>query len=100
MLVDRSAAHNPRTLARQRGVPKYQKDIYWSQMYLVNAGLLEPAKTAGHDTWKCWESPLDMDSAATLYFQTSSKGSKHKDQAVLPATSGDASQQDIEGTVN
>lgn len=32
------------------GVPKYQNDIYWARMYLVNAGMLEPAKTAGHGT--------------------------------------------------
>ena len=70
------------------GVPKYQNDIYWARMYLVNAGLLESAKTAGHGTWKLttlgWESPLDMATAAAIYFQTASKGSKHKDQADLP----------------
>jgi restriction system protein len=86
------------------GVPKYQNDIYWARMYLVNAGLLEPAKTAGHGTWKLttegWESPLDMATAAAIYFQTASKGSKHKDQADLPAPSGDDLQQDLEGTVN
>jgi len=86
------------------GVPKYQNDIYWARMYLVNAGLLEPAKMAGHGTWKLttlgWESPLDMATAAAIYFQTASKGSKHKDQADLPAPSGDDLQQDLEGTVN
>ena len=34
------------------GVPKYQNDIYWARMYLVNAGLLEPSKVAGHGVWK------------------------------------------------
>ena len=75
------------------GVPKYQNDIYWARMYLVNAGLLEPAKTAGHGTWKLttqgWESPLDMATAAAIYFQTASKGSKNKDEADMPAPSGD-----------
>jgi len=86
------------------GVPKYQNDIYWARMYLVNAGLLEPAKTAGHGTWKLttqgWESPLDMATAAAIYFQTASKGSKNKDEADMPAPSGDDLQQDLEGTVN
>lgn len=86
------------------GVPKYQNDIYWARMYLVNAGLLEQAKTAGHGTWKLtnqgWESPLDMATAAAIYYQTASKGSKNKDEANLPAPSGDDLQQDLEGTVN
>jgi restriction system protein len=86
------------------GVPKYQNDIYWARMYLVNAGLLEPAKTAGHGTWKLttqgWESPLDMATAAAIYYQTASKGSKNKDESNLPAPSGDDAQQDLEGTVN
>lgn len=86
------------------GVPKYQNDIYWARMYLVNAGLLEPTKTAGHGIWKLttegWESPLDMATAAAIYFKTASKGSKNKDEADLPAPSGDDLQQDLEGTVN
>lgn len=86
------------------GVPKYQNDIYWARMYLVNAGLLEPTKTAGHGIWKLttegWESPLDMATAAAIYFKTASKGGKNKDEADLPAPSGDDLQQDLEGTVN
>lgn len=86
------------------GVPKYQNDIYWARMYLVNAGLLEPAKTAGHGTWKLtpegWESPLDMGTAAAIYFKTASKGGKNKDEVDLPAPSGDDLQQNLEGTIN
>lgn len=90
------------------GVPKYQNDIYWARMYLVNAGLLEPAKTAGHGTWKLtaqgWESALDMATAAAIYYKTASSnsggGGKSRDQADLPAPSGDDLQQDLEGTVN
>ena len=86
------------------GVPKYQNDIYWARMYLVNAGLLEPTKVAGHGIWKLtaegWESPLDMTTAAAIYFKTASKGGKNKDQADLPAPSGDDLQQDLEGTVD
>lgn len=86
------------------GVPKYQNDIYWARMYLVNAGLLETAKTAGHGTWKLtaqgWESPLDMPTAAEIYFKTANKGSKSKDQADLLAPNGDDLQQELEGTVN
>jgi restriction system protein len=91
------------------GVPKYQNDIYWARMYLVNAGLLEPAKTAGYGTWKLttegWESPLDMATAAAIYYKTASSGgggnnSKSRDQADMPAPSGDDLQQDLEGTVN
>jgi restriction system protein len=86
------------------GVPKYQNDIYWARMYLVNGGLLEPAKTAGHGTWKLttqgWESPLDMSTAAAIYFQTASKGGKNKDEANMPAPSGDDAQQEIQETVD
>jgi restriction system protein len=90
------------------GVPKYQNDIYWARMYLVNAGLLEPARTAGHGTWKLttegWESPLDMATAAAIYYKTASSNgggsSKSRDQADMPAPSGDDLQQDLEGTVN
>ncbi len=86
------------------GVPKYQNDIYWARMYLVNAGLLEPTKTAGHGIWKLtasgWESLLDMATAAAIYYKTASKGGKNKDEADLPAPSGDDLQQDLEGTVN
>jgi restriction system protein len=86
------------------GVPKYQNDIYWARMYLVNAGLLEKTKTAGHGIWKLtdlgWQSPLDMDTAAAIYYRTASKGTKNKDEADLPAPSGDDLQQDIEETVN
>lgn len=89
------------------GVPKYQNDIYWARMYLVNAGLLEPSKVAGHGVWKLtqggWLSPLDMSTAAAIYYKTassSSQGSKNKDEADLPAPSGDDHQQDLEGTVN
>ena len=89
------------------GVPKYQNDIYWARMYLVNAGLLEPAKIAGHGVWKLtslgWESPLDMATAAAIYHKTANpgiSGGKTKDQANLPAPNGDDLQQDLEGTVN
>ena len=86
------------------GVPKYQNDIYWARMYLVNAGLLEPAKAAGHGIWKLtaqgWESPLDMATAAGIYYQTASKGGKSKDQADQIAPSDDELQQDLDGTVN
>ena len=89
------------------GVPKYQNDIYWARMYLVNAGLLEPAKTAGHGIWKLtplgWESPTDMATAAAIYYKTASSnggGSKSRDQADMPAPSGDDLQQDLEGTVD
>ena len=61
------------------GVPKYQNDIYWARMYLVNAGLLEPSKVAGHGVWKLtqggWQSPLDMSTAAAIYYQTASTSS-------------------------
>lgn len=86
------------------GVPKYQNDIYWAHMYLVNAGLLEPSKVAGRGVWKLtpegWQSPLDMATAAAIYFQTASKGNKNKDEADLPAPRNYDLQQYLEGTVN
>jgi restriction system protein len=91
------------------GVPKYQNDIYWARMYLVNAGLLEPAKIAGHGNWKLttlgWESQIDMATAAAIYYKTASSGGgvgsgKNRDQADMPAPNGDDLQQELEGTVN
>ena len=45
------------------GAQKFANDIQWARMYLVNAGLLEPMKTAGYGNWKLtnagWEAPLD-----------------------------------------
>lgn len=62
------------------GAPKYQNDIQWARMYLVNAGLLEPVSIAGHGIWQLtdegWKMPLDEKTIKGIYFQTAKKGSK------------------------
>jgi restriction system protein len=62
------------------GAPKYQNDIQWARMYLVNAELLEPVSIAGHGIWKLtdagWSTPLDKKTIKDVYFQTTKKGSK------------------------
>ncbi|MCX7257503.1 MAG: restriction endonuclease [Polaromonas sp.] len=49
------------------GEPKYQNDIRWARMLLVNKGLLEPTEVAGRGSWKLtpsgWTASLQ---AATL----------------------------------
>lgn len=60
------------------GAPKFANDIQWARMYLVNAGLLEPMKTAGYGKWMLtrdgWNIPLDPDSARTIFELTANKG--------------------------
>jgi restriction system protein len=59
------------------GAPKYQNDIQWARMYLVNAGLLEPVSIAGHGIWqlteKGWSAPLDVKMVKSIYFQKGNK---------------------------
>ena len=76
-------------------------------MYLVNAGLLEPSKVAGHGVWKlarggqsprtCPHGSGDLLCPRPLQHQ---QGNKTKMRQNLPAPSGDDLQQDLEGTVN
>jgi len=53
------------------GAPKYQNDMQWARMYLVNAGMLEPVSVAGRGVWKLtdagWTTPLDAGTVATIY---------------------------------
>ena len=60
------------------GAPKFANDIQWARMYLVNAGLLEPMKTAGYGKWMLtrdgWNIPLEPDSARTIFELTANKG--------------------------
>jgi restriction system protein len=83
------------------GVPKYQNDIYWARMYLVNAGLLAPPQAAGHGIWQLtpegWTTALDADTVAAIYFKTAKKGKKPGEPA-LPTD--DELQQELPGTVS
>ena len=101
-MIDAGEPMNTQLLSS--GVPKYQNDIYWARMYLVNAGLLEPAKIAGHGTWKLtelgWNSSLDTSTVASIYYKTAGKSSKGGDQTSLPAPGGDELQLDLAATVN
>lgn len=66
------------------GGPKYQNDIQWARMYLVNAGLLEPVDKAGYGVWKLsetgWTTPLDASTVAGIYSGTITTA----DDAVAP----------------
>jgi restriction system protein len=79
----------------KNGAPKYQNDMQWARMYLVNAGLLEPVSLAGHGIWKLtdegWTTPLDAATVAKIY-----KGqAAHSDEQTAPNDEG--LQQDIPG---
>jgi len=52
------------------GEPKYQNDMRFARLHLVNAGKLEPKTVAGHGHWQLtpagWEMPLDNATAAAI----------------------------------
>lgn len=62
------------------GVPKYQNDIQWARMFLVNAKLLEPMVTSGRGVWILtrlgWNIPLDADTMTQCFLQSAKKGKK------------------------
>ena len=83
------------------GAIKYQNDIAWARMYLVNAGMLEPVKVWRRGNWKLtqagWAMPLDVQTAAQIYNQpTGNAGIVSIDTQDAP--SDDALQQDLPGT--
>lgn len=83
------------------GAIKYQNDIAWARMYLVNAGMLEPVNVSGRGIWKLtqtgWAMPLDVQTASQIYSQPTGKvGIASTDTQDAP--SDDALQQDLPGT--
>lgn len=66
------------------GVPKYQNDIQWARMFLVNANMLEPMAISGRGVWKLTPSglstPVDADSMAKVYVLATKKGKKAKSE--------------------
>ena len=83
------------------GAIKYQNDIAWARMYLVNAGMLEPVNVSGHGIWKLtqagWAMPLDVQTAINIYSQSTGKVSIASTDT-QDAPSDDALQQDLPGT--
>ena len=83
------------------GAIKYQNDIAWARMYLVNAGMLEPVSVSGHGIWKLtqagWAMPLDVQTAMNIYNQPTGKAAIASTDA-QDAPSDDALQQDLPGT--
>ena len=83
------------------GAIKYQNDIAWARMYLVNANLLEPVNISGHGIWKLtqagWAMPLDVQTAIQIYSQPAGKAGIASTDA-QDAPSDDALQQDLPGT--
>lgn len=59
------------------GVQKFANDIQWARMYLVNAGLLEPMKTAGYGNWKLtdagWQASLNEAGVKAILDATTQK---------------------------
>ena len=83
------------------GAIKYQNDIAWARMHLVNASMLEPVKLAGHGVWKLtrdgWSMPLDAQTAAQIYSKSTGKGRVQSSDAI-EAPSDEDMQQDLPGT--
>lgn len=52
------------------GEPKYQNDMRFARLHLVNAGMLETKDVSGHGVWQLspagWEMPLDSATAAAI----------------------------------
>lgn len=52
------------------GAVKWENDVHWARMHLVNAGMLEPAKVSGVGIWKLteqgWAMPLTPAEAAKI----------------------------------
>jgi restriction system protein len=69
------------------GVPKYDNDIRWARMYLVNAGYLEPTSVAGYSNWQLTllgaSEPLNPEKAVQIYNLTAkkSKGANAESEA-------------------
>ena len=83
------------------GAIKYQNDIAWARMYLVNAGMLEPVSVSGHGIWKLtragWAMRLDVQTALSIYSQSTAKGSMASTDS-QDAPSDEALQQELPGT--
>jgi restriction system protein len=83
------------------GAIKYQNDIAWARMYLVNAGMLEPVKAAGHGIWKLtrtgWSMPLDLNTAMQIYSRPTGKNPIQSTDTE-DAPSDDELQQELPGT--
>lgn len=64
----------------QSGAIKYTNDMQWARMYLVDAGMLDPASKAGHGIWKLtdqgWQTKLDEQSALAIYNVSAQKHKK------------------------
>ena len=57
------------------GEPKYQNDMRFARLHLVNAGKLEPMDVAGRGVWQLtpagWEMPLDSATASAICSKSS-----------------------------
>lgn len=87
--------------ALDSGVPKYQNDIQWARMFLVNADILEPMAISGRGVWALTQlglnTPIDAATMEKVYFQTAKKGKKAAADT-QDAPSDDDLQQDIPGS--
>lgn len=62
------------------GVPKYQNDIQWARMFLVNAKMLEPMAISGRGVWKLTppglSTAVDADTMAKVYALATKRAKK------------------------
>jgi restriction system protein len=83
------------------GAIKYQNDIAWARMHLVNTGMLEPVKLAGHGVWKLtqdgWSMPLDLQTATQIYNKSTGK-SKVQSTDSTEAPTDEELQMELPGT--
>jgi restriction system protein len=83
------------------GAIKYQNDIAWARMYLVNGGMLEPVKASGHGIWKLtragWSMALDLQTATQIYSRPTGKA-HNKSTETDDAPSDDEMQVELPGT--
>lgn len=71
MIVDQMLAKGePIDETEVSGEPKYQNDMRFARLHLVNAGKLEPKPVSGHGYWQLtsagWEMPLDDATASAI----------------------------------
>lgn len=94
------AAHEPINETIQSGAPKYQNDIRWARMHLVNAGLLEPMEVSGRGNWQLtssgWTTSMDHSTVVAIYTKSANKSGKPLSES-KQAPSDDGLQKDLPG---
>jgi restriction system protein len=73
----------PETVLKS-GANKFQNDLQWGRLYLINGGWLETKDNAGYGVWKLtgdgWSSRLDEAGARAIYDVVKKKPGKHDEE--------------------